>query len=234
MTDSNRITAESSLAVRCQSITKNFGPIHALQNITVDIQKGEFFMLVGPSGCGKTTLLSIIAGILKPTSGVCSIHDTNIFNLSEEDRLLFRSLHVGFIFQSFNLIPTISLLENVAIPLIIRNIDSDEAEEKAKTILELVGLKPYLKSRLSQLSGGQQQRVAIARALIHRPSVLICDEPTSALDHATGASVMDLMKDIQRELKTTFVVVTHDSRIYNYADRIAHMDDGTIIDIQRT
>lgn len=217
----------------CQNLKKTFktfsSEVVALKDINLDIYKGEMLMLVGPSGCGKTTLISILAGIMHPDSGVCMVQGLDLNAISSEDMLSFRSLHVGFIFQSFNLIPTLNVIENVMIPLVIQNRDAFESQVKAMAILKEVGLEDKAFSSVNQLSGGQQQRVAIARSLIHDPSLVICDEPTSALDLDTGQKVMELMKAINAKLKTTFVIVTHDSRIYSYADRIAYMNDGMIV-----
>ena len=225
----------SSVAVACRQIQKSFktkeSETYALRSVDLDVNTGEFMMLVGPSGCGKTTLISIIAGILKPDSGDCIVEGTNYKEISENDLLDFRAKNIGFVFQSFNLIPTLSIIENVAVPLIINNVEKEEALFEAREMLEVVGLGAKIQSSATQLSGGEQQRIAIARALVHKPSLLICDEPTSALDHTTGTKILELMKTINLERKTTFIVVTHDSRIYQYADRIAHMNDGFIVKI---
>jgi putative ABC transport system ATP-binding protein len=176
----------------------------------------------------KTTLLSIIAGILRADSGKCIVEGYDYQQMSTDELMEFRAKHLGFIFQSYNLIPTLSLAQNVAIPLIINGTPHDKAVKRAEQILAEVHLKDKMRSRPNQLSGGQQQRVAIARALVHNPSLLICDEPTSALDHATGTKILSLMQDINKNFKTTLVVVTHDNRIFQYADRIAYMNDGCI------
>lgn len=227
----------SDIAVACKDITKTFvsGDVqtHALRGVNLSIHKREFFMIVGPSGCGKTTLLSIIAGILQQTSGICSVEGNDYRKLSDEDILTFRAQHVGFIFQSFNLIPSLTVLENITIPLIIQGMERENALTLGKEILEKVGLKNRGNESVTKLSGGEQQRVAIARSLIHKPSLLICDEPTSALDHETGEKIIALMQKINREIGTTFVIVTHDNRIFHYADRIAHMDDGRIVSISQ-
>ncbi len=222
----------SKIAVKCDQLkmtfrTKDVETI-ALRGVDLEVYQGEFMMLVGPSGCGKTTLISIIAGILHAESGQCSVEGHNYLHMKEEELLEFRSKHIGFVFQSFNLIPTLTILENVAIPLIINGMPFEDALKRAQKVLSDVGLNERTRNMPNQLSGGQQQRVAIARALIHSPTLIICDEPTSALDHTTGMKILELMRDINERLKTTFVIVTHDARIYQFAHRIAHMDDGRI------
>lgn len=222
--------------IECKQLFKSFNSGQtqtiALNHVDLTIQKGEFLMIMGPSGCGKTTLLSVIAGILKPNSGDCIVDNQSYMDMTQDDLLEFRSKNIGFIFQSFNLIPALSVLDNISIPLLILNETRNEALEKARHILDLVGLADRAEERPQALSGGQQQRVAIARALIHNPKFLICDEPTSALDHTIGQKIMTLMKDINKKLNTTFLIVTHDQRISQYADRIAYMDDGKIVRIE--
>ena len=229
-------TSNTTLAVSCKGISKAFitkdVEATALHKVDLDIKMGEFMMLVGPSGCGKTTLISIIAGILKPSAGTCLVEGVDLGVLTNTELLDFRAKKIGFIFQSFNLIPTLSLLENIAIPLIINGTLRDEAMTRAEVMLAKMELGKKADRSPTQLSGGEQQRIAIARALVHQPSLLICDEPTSALDHATGATILELMKDIRREMKTTFVIVTHDARIFKYADRIAHMNDGVVTGVE--
>ncbi|MBX9805847.1 MAG: ABC transporter ATP-binding protein [Alphaproteobacteria bacterium] len=220
------------LAIKCSGIIKTFstGEVEtvALRGVDLEVSKGEFLMIVGPSGCGKTTLISIIAGILHQDFGKCEVEGHHYENMSTNDLMEFRAKNLGFIFQSFNLIPTLSIAQNVAVPLMINGMPHDKAVKVAEQILVEVQLKDKMQSRPTQLSGGQQQRVAIARALVHQPSLLICDEPTSALDHATGTKILEIMRHINKKFKTTLVVVTHDSRIFQYADRIAYMDDGRI------
>lgn len=223
----------NQLAVKCRNVTKSFMIAKnvetiALQGLDLDVYKGEFFMLAGPSGCGKTTLISIIAGVLQQNSGICIVNDFEYQTKSAREVLKFRAKNIGFIFQSFNLVDSLNVGQNVALPLIINGMKQREALEKAKEILEEVNLGEKLLSPPNQLSGGQQQRVAIARALIHKPSLLICDEPTSALDHVTGTKILELMKEINKRFTSTFIIVTHDNRIFKYADRIAYMDDGRI------
>ncbi len=221
-----------TLAVTCRNIEKKFGTgdaaVYALHGLNLEVNEGEFTMLVGPSGCGKTTLISVIAGILMQDSGDCEVLGQNLKSLRSRDLLDFRAKNIGFIFQSFNLLPSITIAENVAIPLMISGMEWPKAEKIANDLLEEVGLSGRGKSLPNLLSGGQQQRVAIARAIVHNPKILVCDEPTSALDHETGQKIMELLKRLNETRKTTLLVVTHDNRIFPYATRIAHMDDGKI------
>lgn len=223
------------IAVECHDITKVFysGDVetHALRGVELKIHKGEFFMLVGPSGCGKTTLISIIAGILHASKGTCIVESHDYKSMTEEAILDFRAHHVGFIFQSFNLIPSLTIMENITIPLIIQGKSREDAIFIGEAMLEKVGLGGRGSGSVTKLSGGEQQRVAIARSLIHNPTLLICDEPTSALDHDTGEKIITLMKEINKSMGTTFIIVTHDNRIFSHADRIAHMDDGRVISV---
>ena len=227
---------ERRVAVHCRGIKKSFRTgdteSYVLRGIDLDVYEGELFMLVGPSGCGKTTFLSMIAGILHCDEGSMIVQQNDYKAMTDDQMIDYRAKNVGFIFQSFNLIPTLTIEENVSVPLVINGVSLDEALIKAREILAVVGLGDRARNRPTQLSGGQQQRVAIARALLHNPSVLVCDEPTSALDHDTGILIMDLMREINRKSGTTFIVVTHDSRIFGYADRIARMNDGRIEKIE--
>jgi putative ABC transport system ATP-binding protein len=225
-----------NLAVSCQNLTKTYDTgdqrVIALNHINLDIPIGELMMLVGPSGCGKTTLISVIAGILDQDEGICELFGENLYRMNSRDKLNFRARNISFVFQAFNLLPALNAAENVSLPLIINGMKRFEAERKAITLLEQVGLGERWKFLPSQLSGGQQQRVAIARALVHNPRLIVCDEPTSALDHETGHNVMTLLKDVALQKDRTLVIVTHDSRIFDFADRIAKMDDGHILKVQ--
>ena len=225
-----------NLAVRCQNVVKVYDTggqkVTALNGINLDIIAGQLMMLVGPSGCGKTTLISVIAGILDQDEGLCELFGENLLTMRSKDKLHFRAKNIGFVFQAFNLLPSLNAAENVSVPLIINGMKRAEAERKAITLLEQVGLGARWKSLPSQLSGGQQQRVAIARALVHNPRLIVCDEPTSALDHETGRNVMKLLKDVALHKDRTLVIVTHDARIFDFADRIAEMDDGHIVEVQ--
>lgn len=229
---------EPSLAVRCQNVVKTYDTggqkVTALNGVNLEIAQGELMMLVGPSGCGKTTLISVIAGILDQDSGHCEVLGEDLLNMSNQRKLNFRAQNIGFVFQAFNLLPSLSAAENVSIPLIINGIKRAEAERKAVAVLEQVGLGARTAALSSELSGGQQQRVAIARALVHSPKLIVCDEPTSSLDHETGHNVMTLLKDVALHKDRTLVIVTHDARIFEFADRIAKMDDGHIVEVKET
>ncbi len=221
-----------TVAVRATGVDMFFGTpenrVVALKQADFEARRGELIMLVGPSGCGKTTLLSVIAGTLTPQTGTVEVFGQRLDGLSQEELTTFRRKHLGFVFQSFNLIPTLTVLENVMVPLLIQGAAQDVAVAKARAMLEKVGLKGREDGRPNALSGGQQQRVAIARALVHEPSLLICDEPTSALDKDTGAQIMQMVRDLSRSPDRCVVVVTHDHRIFRFADRIAEMEDGRI------
>jgi putative ABC transport system ATP-binding protein len=190
-------------------------------------------MLMGPSGCGKTTLISVIAGVLKRDSGTCQVLGTDVDRLDRRAQLDFRARHIGFIFQQFHLLPTLSVADNVAIPLMINGVSRRQALATARESLERVGLGDRCSDPPGALSGGQQQRVAIARALVHAPKLVVCDEPTSALDHETGHRILSLMREIVRDDGATLLIVTHDDRILPFADRVARMDDGRIIEVIR-
>jgi len=223
---------EPESVVRLTGIDKAFGVGAArtpvLRQTTFEARRGELLMIVGPSGCGKTTLLSMIAGTLAADAGEIEVLGHALHRLPQAELTRFRSRHLGFIFQSFNLIPTLSVAENVAVPLLIQGLPWREAHDRACSMLADVGLAGRERERPGRLSGGQQQRVAIARALVHEPPLLICDEPTSALDRQTGQQVMALITAFARSHGRTVLIVTHDPRIYSYADRMAEMEDGRI------
>ena len=211
-----------------KSYGKGDGVVHALKGVDFEARCGELMMIVGPSGCGKTTLLSVICGTLHYDSGSVSVFDQDLSKLSSGKLTAFRGKNVGFIFQQFNLIPTWSALENVTVPMLLNGSTRAQAEKAAASLLKEVGLGDKLKALPTQLSGGQQQRVAIARALVHEPRLLICDEPTAALDAASGKKVLELLKERACRSDRSVIVVTHDSRIFPFADRIAEMEDGQI------
>jgi len=194
---------------------------------------GELAMLVGPSGCGKTTLISIIAGLLDATEGNLEVLNTKPTTLNPREQILFRRKNLGFVFQQFNLLPTLTAAENVAVPLFVAGAERRSAVEQASELLDELGLGDRLSYLPSDLSGGQQQRVATARALIHNPRLIVCDEPTSALDARTGHMVMELFSEVAVRPDRAVIVVTHDSRIFEFADTIAHMEDGKVIGVER-
>ena len=200
-----------------------------LHGIDVDIGCGALTLLVGPSGCGKTTLISIIAGLLDPTAGDVTLFGTPQSRLRGNRLVDFRARNVGFVFQQYNLLPSLTAAENVAVPLLVARQPRKRAIERAGGVLEAVGLGSRLKAFPNQLSGGQQQRVAIARALVHEPRLLVCDEPTAALDSQSGQTVMDLLKSVAVHPDRTVIVVTHDSRVLQFGDRLLEMADGRIV-----
>lgn len=223
-------------AVECQGVTKSFaaagGVVRALRGVDLAVPARGITMLVGPSGCGKTTLISVIAGILGRDGGSCRVFGIDFEALAPRDRLAFRARGIGFIFQQFHLLPSISVLDNVAIPRMINGETRTRARAAAAAMLDQVGLGGRGDDQPGGLSGGEQQRVAIARALVHGPKLVVCDEPTSALDHDTGDRIMALMRRMVDERGTTLLIVTHDARIFPFADRIARMDDGRIIGVE--
>jgi putative ABC transport system ATP-binding protein len=226
----------TDIAVYCTGVTKTYGTgsaaVTALRGIDLDVRKGELMMLVGPSGCGKTTLISVIAGILDHDSGEVRVFEQDLKNMRQGEKTNYRGQNIGFVFQAFNLLPSLTAAENVSIPLLINGVSRRDALPRAKDVLARVGLGDRTHSLPAQLSGGQQQRVAIARALVHNPKLIVCDEPTSSLDHETGQKVMELMREVALGEDRALVIVTHDSRIFSFADRIAAMNDGRIIDIK--
>jgi putative ABC transport system ATP-binding protein len=221
--------------VRCRGLTKRYGEgdaaVAALRGVDLDVRRGELLMLVGPSGCGKTTLISIITTILDPDSGECEVLGQQPGRMDEDARARFRGRSIGFVFQAFNLLPALTALENVSLPLLLQGQRTPQAQSRARSALESVGLGERLDALPSRLSGGQQQRVAIARALVHAPQLVVCDEPTSNLDHQAGQDMMRLLRDVALAPERALIVVTHDPRIFEFADRTAHMDDGRIIGV---
>ena len=199
-----------------------------LKGVNLNIAAGEMFFIIGPSGCGKTTLISVLCGTLNADEGHVEVLGHDLRRMKESRITEFRAQHVGFVFQQFNLIPTLNLVENVAVPLRLQGKSISDARQAAAQMLKRVGLGEKIHERPSRLSGGQQQRVAIARALVHQPSLIVCDEPTSALDSETGRQVMELLKPQAGDRPRTVIIVTHDPRIYQHADHIAEMEDGMI------
>ncbi|MCA3696171.1 ABC transporter ATP-binding protein [Aquidulcibacter sp.] len=204
--------------------------IRVLHGISVGIDYGKMTMLVGPSGCGKTTVLSILSGTLSATSGTVTVMNERLDRLKNDDLVRFRRRKIGFIFQQYNLIPTLNVAENAAIPLISDGVAWEDALAQSGRMLDHLGLGPHKAKYPRQLSGGQQQRVAIARALSHNPALVVCDEPTAALDAASGQAVMALLDEAADDPNRAVLVVTHDDRIFSFADRIIRMEDGRVID----
>jgi len=225
----------SNQAIRVEGVVKSFpagdSRTFALKGATLDARFGELLMIVGPSGCGKTTLLSVICGTLRCEEGTVNVFGHDIRSMKDRALTQFRCENIGFIFQQFNLIPTLTAAENASIPLVLNRVKPSEAERRASAMLSDLGLAEKTRSFPRELSGGQQQRVAISRALVHHPRLVICDEPTASLDAASGQKTMDLLKSSALQPDRCVIVVTHDSRIYHFADRIAEMEDGKVTGI---
>jgi putative ABC transport system ATP-binding protein len=219
--------------VRIENVYKDYQlgeqKVRALSNVSLTIESGVFLAIAGPSGSGKSTLLNLIGCIDTPSSGQLFINDQDVSGKTPDELADLRARTIGFIFQTFNLLPVLSAAENVEYPLLNRS-DLTKAERRRRTdsFLELVGLGKYKSHRPNQLSGGQRQRVAIARALAISPAIVLADEPTANLDHATGSDVLELMRKINRELGTTFIFSTHDQRVMSMADRLVHIEDGEL------
>ena len=237
MSTQHTIVEAHPIAIRLRNVTKTFGrgesAVAALRGIDIDIPAGELTMLVGPSGCGKTTLISILAGLLARDGGELRVFGQDLATLKRDRLARWRRDNVGFIFQQFNLVPQLTVAENVSVPLVLQGESVASAVRRANELLETLGLEGRGKSAPLNLSGGQQQRVAIARALIHDPRLLVCDEPTSALDAELGRRVMELIRGRSTSPDRAVVVVTHDDRIFHLADSIAHLDDCRIDQLHR-
>jgi putative ABC transport system ATP-binding protein len=225
-------TAGVAPAVRIRDLTKSFGSgetrVQALRGIDLEVLPGAMTLLAGPSGCGKTTLISIIAGLLDPTTGSLEVLGQDLTKMPAGQLVDFRAANLGFVFQQYNLLPSLTAAENACLPLLVAGVPRRKALERARSVLERVGLEPRADAYPSQLSGGQQQRVAIARALVHGPRLLVCDEPTAALDGQAGQTVMELFQEVAVEPNRAVIIVTHDERVLRYGERIVHMTDGKI------
>ena len=222
----------SEAAICARGIARDFEAgqttIRVLHEIDTEIRAGEMTYVVGESGSGKTTLISIMCGILWPTEGEVKVFGTDIYKLSDTELVNFRLNNIGFIFQQYNLIPSIDVASNAAVPLIAQGVPRAEARERAKVLLDKLNIGNQADKLPRQLSGGQQQRVAIARALVHEPRLVVCDEPTAALDASSGRRVMDLLREVAVAPDRACIIVTHDNRIFDLADRIIALEDGRI------
>tara|TARA_B110000438_G_scaffold291825_1_gene329302 strand:- start:1760 stop:2464 length:705 start_codon:yes stop_codon:yes gene_type:complete len=223
---------DQSPVITIKNLIKRFpmgkGFFTALKGISLTLNTGEFTGLVGPSGSGKTTLLNIIGGLDSATEGSVSVLDRSMENTSHNERAHLRRKHMGFVFQSYNLLPVYTVFENVELPLILNKVESSEREKKVNQAIEWVGLSDKKDSRPATLSGGQCQRTAIARAIVHKPALVLADEPTANLDAENSHHIMKILVDLNKEISTSFVFATHDEKIMEYLKRIIHLDDGLI------
>lgn len=219
--------------IRLQDVRKEYvvgdSHIHALDGVSLTVSPGEFVCISGRSGSGKSTMLNMLAGLEKPTSGEIVILDKHIENMSESARIRFRRQYIGFVFQSYNLMPQYTAVENVELPLMLRGVGRRERRRQALAVMEQVGIVSHAEHKPSELSGGQQQRVGIARALITKPPIVFADELTGNLDTKTSAEIMDLLTGLFRKSGTTFMLVSHDPDMSQYTDRTIHLLDGKII-----
>lgn len=216
-----------------ENLTKRFpvgnGEFTALKNLNLEFKKGEFAGIVGPSGSGKTTLLNIIGSLDSPTEGQANVLGKPISDLSHKESAQLINLYIGFIFQVYNLLPVYTVFENVEFALILQKIGAAERKKRVMEALEWVGLQDMAQKKPSKLSGGEGQRVAIARAMVKKPVLVLADEPTANLDAKNAHAIMKTMKDLNRELQTTFLFSTHDEKVMSYLDRLVHLDDGQIV-----
>ena len=222
--------------IACRNLEHEFpsaaGPQKVIKGISLEIHPGELTMLVGPSGCGKTTLISIVAGLLRHTRGEVVVFGHDLSRLTAGELLPLRLRQIGFVFQQFNLLSGLTSAENTAVPLVANNWNWSDAQARALEMLARLGMAEHAQKLPRQLSGGQQQRVAIARSLVHEPQLLLCDEPTAALDSRSGQTVITLLKELAVHPDRAAVVVTHDPRIYSFADRMIHLEDGLVTKVE--
>ena len=215
-------------------VEKGQPPCHALRGVSLDVQKGEFMALAGPSGSGKTTLLNVIGGLDVPTSGEVRVDGKDLSGLSRSALALLRRDHVGFVFQSYNLVPVLTAAENAGYVLQLKGVDAQTRRARVKNLFDRMGLSEYLDTRPLKMSGGQQQRVAVARAIASEPAVVLADEPTANLDQSTGAALMDLMHELYHERGITFIFSSHDPMVLARAERIVRLVDGVIVSDEKT
>ncbi|MEV0411516.1 ABC transporter ATP-binding protein [Streptomyces sp. NPDC050448] len=232
MTQQQTGTAAPMVAVNDLRRSFGSGPraVHALRGVSFEIRRGELTALKGRSGSGKTTVLNLVGGLDTPTGGTVVLDGTDLAALDEAGLLALRRDRIGFVFQSFGLIPVLTAVENVGIPMRMRKVPAQQREERARTLLALVGLADHMEQRPAELSGGQQQRVAVARALANEPALIIADEPTGQLDSETGRSIMQLLRAVVRSEGVTVLVATHDQNLIELADRVVELRDGRIVD----
>lgn len=220
--------------IRIENLEKVYGQdklsVHALRGIDLNIQKGEFTAIKGPSGSGKTSLLNCIGGLDEPTKGKVWVNDACISQMQENELINFRLNHIGFVFQSYNLIPVLNALENVEFLMLMQGVDEKERTERAKDLLKSVGLEQEIMKRPTKMSGGQQQRVAVARALASRPDFVLADEPTANLDSASTNKLLDIMLEMNEKEGMTFVFSTHDQRVIDRAKRVVTIEDGRVVE----
>lgn len=228
------LSANNQTFIQLDGLSKSFqeglAERQVLQEISTSFAAGEFVVLLGQSGSGKSTLLNLISGIEQPTTGQVTINSVGLSQLNERRRTLFRRDHIGFIFQFFNLIPTLTVLENITLPQELAGVSQAEVTEKAISLLQRVGLEDREETFPDKLSGGQQQRVAIARALVHDPMLVLADEPTGNLDKETGQTVLDLLLELTRTAQKTLIMATHNPNIAQLADRVVRMQDGQLVE----
>jgi putative ABC transport system ATP-binding protein len=227
----------TQITVHLEQVCKNYGDgkvVHALRNINLSVMQGERVAVMGPSGSGKSSLLNLICGLDNPTSGTVSVAGINLSDLNDDQRTRMRREKIGMIFQTFNLLPTLSAVENAALPLRLQGMCRKEAQHRASAMLERVGLGTRFTHRPDEMSGGERQRVAIARALIFSPPLLLGDEPTGNLDSATGEEILALLDDLHKEFNSTLFLVTHNELAASFCDRVVTLRDGRILDKQRS
>jgi len=223
--------------IETKDLTRTFGEaetqVTALDHVSVTIEEGEFTAIIGPSGSGKTTLLQLIGGLDEPNAGEVWLSGTNIATMSGKQLSDFRRDHIGFIFQSYNLIPVLSAEENIEYIMLLQGVSEQQRKTRVQEMLALVGLEGLGNRRPSHLSGGQQQRVAVARAMASKPDIILADEPTANLDSATGIALLEMMRELNQQMNMTFVFSTHDQKIMDRADRLIHLEDGRIYEDER-
>ncbi|MCB8998690.1 MAG: ABC transporter ATP-binding protein [Bacteroidales bacterium] len=224
---------DNSSIIKIQNLFRKFpvgkGEFIALNDISLNFNKADFAGLVGPSGSGKTTLLNIIGSLDSPSSGEVVVLDKSVSALSHKESAMLRNLHIGFIFQTYNLLPVYTVYENVEFALLLQNMSSGERKKAVLNALEWVGLTDKIKSKPNMLSGGECQRVAIARSMVKRPEIVLADEPTANLDSKNSHHILQTMKNLNRELNTTFIFATHDEKVMQYLDRIISLEDGKVV-----